>query len=91
MKAQLKMIMLACAVAGGSLMLSSCGAQIQQRKGNSGKTGWAYNDPKWGGFEVAEYVVTAYPYTSIVASCQSCHSTDAWGMDLSPCGPIIVE
>ena len=56
MKAQLKMIMLACAVAGSSLMLSSCGAQIQQRKGNSGKTGWAYNDPKWGGFEVAEYV-----------------------------------
>lgn len=50
MKAQLKMIMLACAVAGSSLMLSSCGAQIQQRKGNSGKTGWAYNDPKWGGF-----------------------------------------
>jgi len=56
MKARLKIIMLACLVAGGSVFMTSCSTQIQQRKGNSGKTGWAYNDPKWGGFEVAEYV-----------------------------------
>jgi len=36
--------------------MTSCGPKIQPRKGASGKTGWAYNDPKMGGFEVAEYV-----------------------------------
>ncbi len=56
MKARLKMIMLACLVSGSSLMMTSCGPKIHQRSGSSGKTGWAYNDPKWGGFEVAEYV-----------------------------------
>ncbi|MBR4327751.1 MAG: SUMF1/EgtB/PvdO family nonheme iron enzyme [Bacteroidales bacterium] len=56
MKARLKIILLACLVAGSSLMMTSCGPKVQQRKGSSGKTGWGYNDPKWGGFEVAEYV-----------------------------------
>jgi len=56
MKARLKIIMLASLVTGGAIFLSSCSTQVQQRKGESSKTGWAYNDSKMGKFEVAEYV-----------------------------------
>jgi len=33
------------------LAMSSCGG----KKGKSSATGWNYNDPKWGGFEVADF------------------------------------
>ncbi len=56
MKVRLKIIMLACLLAGGSMLIQSCGPKVSQRSGSSSKTGWGYNDPKWGGFEVAEYV-----------------------------------
>ena len=52
---QLKIIMLAGILAGAAV-LSSCGPKVALRSGSSGKTGWGYNDPKMGGFEVAEYV-----------------------------------
>ena len=55
MKMQLKIIMLAGILAGAAV-LSSCGPKVALRSGSSGKTGWGYNDPKMGGFEVAEYV-----------------------------------
>ena len=55
MKVQLKIIMLAGILAGAAV-LSSCGPKVALRSGSSGKTGWGYNDPKMGGFEVAEYV-----------------------------------
>ena len=55
MKMQLKIIMLAGILAGATV-LSSCGPKVALRSGSSGKTGWGYNDPKLGGFEVAEYV-----------------------------------
>ncbi len=55
MKVQLKIIMLAGILAGATI-LSSCGSRVALRSGQSGKTGWGYNDPKMGGFEVAEYV-----------------------------------
>lgn len=40
-----------------ALFLSSCGGSaITPRMDNSSATGWAYNDPDWGGFEVVQYV-----------------------------------
>ena len=37
--------------------LGSCGSNaVQLRQGSSNKTGWKYNDPDWGGFEVVQYV-----------------------------------
>lgn len=33
------------------LMLASCGS----KKGSSATTGWNYNDPQWGGFELSSY------------------------------------
>jgi len=39
----------------GILFLASCGPKLTSRNENSGKTGWNYNDPKMGGFEVTEY------------------------------------
>ena len=37
--------------------LASCkGSAIQKRHGQSNKTGWAFNDPDWGDFEVVQYV-----------------------------------
>lgn len=43
--------------AGVIFLLSSCGSNvIQPRNGVSNKTGWAYNDPDWGGFQVVQYV-----------------------------------
>lgn len=38
-----------------SFILGSCGNKIAQRQGESNKTGWRYNDPKMGGYQVAEY------------------------------------
>jgi formylglycine-generating enzyme len=35
---------------GASFTLTSC-----KKKERSGTTGWAYNDPKWGGFEKKDY------------------------------------
>ncbi len=43
-------------VASFILTLTSCGPKIQRRHGASNKTGWYYNDPDWGGFEVVQYV-----------------------------------
>ena len=40
----------------GATILSSCGPKIALRNGESGKTGWGYNDDKMGGFEVVDYV-----------------------------------
>ena len=44
-------------------ILSSCGPNVISRRYNgvdgsngSSKTGWAYNDADWGGFEVVEYI-----------------------------------
>ncbi len=37
-------------------LLSACGPSLDRRAGDSGKTGWAYNDVDWGGFEVIEYI-----------------------------------
>jgi len=37
-------------------LLSACGPSLERRAGDSGKTGWAYNDVDWGGFEVIEYI-----------------------------------
>ncbi|MCQ2974275.1 MAG: SUMF1/EgtB/PvdO family nonheme iron enzyme [Bacteroidales bacterium] len=55
MKVRLKIIMLVSLLAGATYF-SSCGPKVALRSGSSGKTGWAYNDQKMGGFEVAEYV-----------------------------------
>ncbi len=47
-------IALLVAIAAG---LTSCGGpKVQRRNEASNKTGWYYNDPDWGGFEVVEYV-----------------------------------
>ncbi len=40
-----------------SVFLASCSNNaVQLRSGASNKTGWAYNDPDWGGFQVVQYV-----------------------------------
>jgi gliding motility-associated lipoprotein GldJ len=38
-------------------VLGSChSSAVQKRQGSSRKTGWAYNDPQWGDFQVMQYV-----------------------------------
>ncbi len=37
------------------LTFSACGPKIERRNEASNKTGWYYNDPDWGGFEVVQY------------------------------------
>jgi gliding motility-associated lipoprotein GldJ len=49
MKSRLRINVLVLFAAGGIFMLSSCGRQ------KSSVTGWNYNDPKNGGFEVVPY------------------------------------
>lgn len=56
MKVRLNIVIPACLILGLGLMATSCGPKVSKRSGASGKTGWAYNDPKMGDFEVAEYV-----------------------------------
>ncbi len=52
-KANFSLIMLLAIVVS---LLSSCGPSLDRKAGESGKTGWAYNDVDWGGFEVIEYI-----------------------------------
>ena len=47
----MKIFRTSCLVVLSALLLASCG-----KKNASSTTGWNYNDPEWGGFEVSDAV-----------------------------------
>ena len=46
----MKILRFSCLVAAAALLLAGC----SNKAGKSSTTGWNYNDPKWGGFEVSD-------------------------------------
>ncbi len=56
MRVRINLAMSICLILALGLLSSCFGPKVAKRSGNSSKTGWAYNDPKMGGFEVVEYV-----------------------------------